>query len=61
MRQRRLTVLVIAHRLSTVKNADRIAVIYGGAVAEEGTHESLLRAGGMYAALVRHQLEPANE
>ncbi|MDP6934483.1 MAG: ABC transporter ATP-binding protein, partial [Myxococcota bacterium] len=47
------TVLVIAHRLSTVQSADRIAVMDHGRVVEEGTHGELLAAGGAYAALVR--------
>ena len=42
------TVLVIAHRLSTVRQADHIVVMRDGAVAEEGTHESLLAARGLY-------------
>jgi len=50
------TVLVIAHRLSTVQNASRIVVVQGGNVAEMGTHEELLEKGGAYAALVRRQL-----
>lgn len=51
------TTLVIAHRLSTVQNADRIFVIGGGVVQETGTHEQLLEAGGTYATLVRRQLQ----
>lgn len=45
------TTIVVAHRLSTVKNADRIAVIDGGKVTEEGTHEELISLGGTYASL----------
>ncbi|KAL6751648.1 hypothetical protein V8C86DRAFT_2773879 [Haematococcus lacustris] len=51
------TVLVIAHRLSTVQHADRIVVIARGAVQEMGTHEELLRRSGAYASLVRRQLQ----
>ena len=49
------TTLVIAHRLSTVRHAHRIHVLEAGLVAEAGTHEELLRAGGLYAALWRVQ------
>jgi subfamily B ATP-binding cassette protein MsbA len=49
------TCFVVAHRLSTIKNADRIIVLDGGAVAEQGTHAELLDRGGVYARLVRHQ------
>lgn len=49
------TALVIAHRLSTVRMADRIIVIDAGRVAEDGTHEELLSRGGLYAALHRYQ------
>jgi ATP-binding cassette subfamily B protein len=46
------TSIVIAHRLSTVRDADQIAVLDGGAVAERGTHDELLALGGRYAELV---------
>jgi thiol reductant ABC exporter CydD subunit len=46
------TVLLIAHRLRTVMAADRIALLYAGRVAEEGTHHDLLQRGGPYAGLV---------
>jgi ATP-binding cassette, subfamily B, bacterial len=49
------TAIVIAHRLSTVRAADEIAVVEGGRVAERGTHDDLLGAGGRYAALYRTQ------
>ncbi len=45
------TTIVVAHRLSTVKNADRIAVISEGGVTEEGTHNELIQLGGAYAHL----------
>ncbi|MEZ5203687.1 MAG: ATP-binding cassette domain-containing protein [Acidimicrobiales bacterium] len=45
------TAIVIAHRLSTAANADRIVVMDGGRVAEEGTHTDLLTRGGTYARL----------
>jgi ATP-binding cassette subfamily B protein len=45
------TVIMIAHRLSTVVNADRIIVLDEGHVAESGTHEALVRAGGLYARM----------
>jgi ABC-type multidrug transport system fused ATPase/permease subunit len=46
---------VIAHRLSTVLNADKIVVIDEGRVLEEGTHEELLSKGGLYAGLFETQ------
>lgn len=47
--------VVIAHRLSTVKNADRICVMESGKVVEEGTHDDLMAKGGTYARLVENQ------
>lgn len=45
------TTLVIAHRLSTVRNADKIVVLHKGRVAEQGTHEQLMTRGGLYAGM----------
>jgi len=50
------TTIVIAHRLSTVRAADRIVVLAAGAVAEEGTHDELVAAGGLYTELSARQL-----
>ena len=49
------TTIVIAHRLSTVKNADRIAVIEDGRIIELGSHKELMEKNGAYAQLVRTQ------
>jgi len=49
------TALVIAHRLSTVRHADLICVMQGGRIAERGTHEELLAAGGIYWELYQRQ------
>ena len=49
------TVFIIAHRLSTVRRSDRIITIDGGRLAEDGTHEDLIKTGGRYASLFRLQ------
>lgn len=51
------TVVVVAHRLSTVKDADQIIVLHKGELVEQGTHESLAAAKGYYYRLVKNQLE----
>lgn len=55
------TALVIAHRLSTVRDADLILVVDGGRVVERGRHEELLLRGGVYADLYRRQFGEADE
>jgi subfamily B ATP-binding cassette protein MsbA len=55
------TTLVIAHRLSTVRNADRLAVIDEGRIVQEGNHEELLAAGGLYADLYHLQFRDGPE
>ncbi len=51
------TVIIVAHRLSTVKNADKIVVLEGGKIVEEGTHRELTDLKGKYFQLVKNQLE----
>ena len=51
------TVLIIAHRLSTVRNADVVYVIDNGQVQQEGTHDELLLQDGLYRKLVQKQLQ----
>ena len=59
MRER--TTFVIAHRLSTVRNADLLAVLDHGRLVETGNHAELLAQGGLYARLIRHQIEGAQQ
>lgn len=54
------TVIVVAHRLSTVKNADQIIVIDNGKIVETGNHISLIQNKGAYYNLVKNQLELGN-
>ena len=55
------TTIAIAHRLSTLRNADKLIVVERGEIAEEGTHVELLREGGIYADLVEKQASFAQE
>jgi len=54
------TVIIVAHRLSTVKNADKIIVLNHGEITEQGTHEELTALKGQYYELVKNQLELGN-
>ena len=49
------TTIIIAHRLSTIKNADVIHLIQKGKIEETGTHEELMKRGGLYYTLVERQ------
>jgi ATP-binding cassette subfamily B protein len=53
------TTIVIAHRLATVLSCDRILVMDAGSIVEEGTHQTLVAAGGLYARLAKLQFEGA--
>jgi ATP-binding cassette subfamily B protein len=53
------TAVVIAHRLSTIMTADKILVLYGGNIIEEGTHQELVDKRGMYYQLVQKQMSGA--
>ncbi len=55
------TTLVVAHRLSTIKNADEIAVIMDGRITEQGNHEKLLSENGVYANLYRQQFRDSTK
>ena len=54
------TIIMIAHRLKTVRSADRIFVIDGGRIAQQGTHDSLMREDGIYRRFVESRREAAS-
>ena len=54
------TVIIVAHRLSTVRNADKIVVLDGGQIIEMGSHDNLIEKHGAYYNLVKNQLELGN-
>jgi len=55
------TTLVVAHRLSTIKNADQIAVIAGGKIIEKGNHDALIQEDGIYRKLYLQQFRDSEE
>jgi ATP-binding cassette subfamily C protein len=57
LKKLRATRIILAHRLSTIRDADRIFVIHEGTIAEEGSFDSLMKAGGLFARLARRQME----
>ena len=54
---KQMTTVIVAHRLSTIRNCDRIFVLKDGKLSEEGNHESLLEKNGIYAQMWKSQTE----
>lgn len=50
------TCIIVAHRLSTIRDADKICVVNQGKIAEEGTHEELIQVQGLYYQLTQRQI-----
>ena len=57
---REKTIIMIAHRLKTVRNADQIIVIDGGQIAQQGTHDELMQSDGIYRRFVESRREAAS-
>ena len=58
--QSKLTIIIIAHRLSTVKNADKVLVIENGRLVQEGSHSELVKSDGLYKTLLNNQIYSTN-
>jgi ABC-type multidrug transport system fused ATPase/permease subunit len=54
------TTIIVAHRLTTIRNADCICVLKSGELVEQGTHDELIARKGLYSTLVKRQMTPTN-
>ena len=57
IRRRGCTCVIVAHRLSTIRSADKIIVLENGRIAEVGKHDALMQRGGLYSQLYQRQME----